>query len=216
MDNTRSVIEREIKTKLNSIYGRGIYKSPIDDYIKADIGLTEELYKNRTDYTRFYNQFEIKNVIFNPPASIVFWQDGTKTVVKCGEHDIYDPEKGIAMAIAKRALGNQGNYYNKIKEWLPINYNPAIMSVDLAKFEDFTGHQEAYKSGYIQKNKYGDKYDTRLFFAGKGHKVVCAGDCYHVKNIKKENALVYISLEAAMMDGCRPCKHCNGKHKEEE
>lgn len=159
---------------------------------------------------------EIENVIFNPPATIVFWQDGTKTVVKCSEHDIYDPEKGIAMAIAKRALGNRGNYYNKIKEWLPVDYNPAIMSVDLAKSEDFTGHQEADKSGYIQKNKYGDKYDTRLFFAGKGHKVVCAGDCYHVKNIKKENALVYISLEAAMMDGCRPCKHCNGKHKEEE
>ena len=86
----------------------------------------------------------------------------------------------------------------------------------LIKFEDFTGHQEADKSGYIQKNKYGDKYDTRLFFAGKGHKIVCAGDCYHVKNIKKENALVYTSLEVAMLDGCRPCKHCNGKHKEEE
>ena len=159
---------------------------------------------------------EIENVIFNPPATIVFWRDGTKTVVKCGEHDIYDPEKGIAMAIAKRVLGNQGNYYNKIKEWLPIDYSPVSMSVDLVKFEDFTGHQEADKSGYIQKNKYGDKYDTRLFFAGKGHKIVCAGDCYHVKNIKKENALVYISLEAAMMDGCRPCKHCHGKHKEEE
>ena len=161
---------------------------------------------------------EIENVIFNPPATIVFWQDGTKTVVKCGEHDIYDPEKGIAMAIAKRALGNQGNYYNKIKEWLPVDYSPVSISVDLAKSEDFiyTGHQEADKSGYIQKNKYGDKYDTRLFFAGKGHKIVCAGDCYHVKHLKTENALVYISLEAAMMDGCRPCKHCNGKHKEEE
>ena len=159
---------------------------------------------------------EIENVIFNPPATIVFWQDGTKTVVKCSEHDIYDPEKGIAMAIAKRALGNRGNYYNKIKEWLPVDYSPVSMSVDLAKSEDFTGHQEIDKSGFIQKNKYGDKYDTRLFFAGKGHKIVCAGDCYHVKNIKKENALVYISLEAAIMDGCRPCKHCNGKHKEEE
>ena len=60
-----------------------------------------------------------------------------------------------------------------------------------------------------------NQIDEKLFYAGKKHKIVCAGDCYHVKNIKKENALVYISLEAAMMDGCRPCKHCNGKHKEE-
>lgn len=28
---------------------------------------------------------EIKKVIFNPPATIVFWLDGTKTVVKCKE-----------------------------------------------------------------------------------------------------------------------------------
>ena len=60
---------------------------------------------------------EIKNVIFNPPATIVFWQDGTKTVVKA-TNEIYDPEKGLAMAIAKRALGNQGNYYNIIKKWV--------------------------------------------------------------------------------------------------
>ena len=60
---------------------------------------------------------EIKNVIFNPPATIVFWQDGTKTVVKA-TNELYDPEKGLAMAIAKRALGNQGNYYNVIKKWV--------------------------------------------------------------------------------------------------
>lgn len=60
---------------------------------------------------------EIKNVIFNPPATIVFWQDGTKTVVKA-TNELYDPEKGLAMAIAKRALGNQGNYYNIIKKWV--------------------------------------------------------------------------------------------------
>lgn len=60
---------------------------------------------------------EIKNVIFNPPATIVFWQDGTKTVVKA-MNEVYDPEKGLAMAIAKRALGNQGNYYNIIKKWV--------------------------------------------------------------------------------------------------
>lgn len=58
----------------------------------------------------------IKNVKFNNPATIVFWKDGTKTVVKCGDGDIFDPEKGLAMAIAKKALGNQGNYYNEIRK----------------------------------------------------------------------------------------------------
>lgn len=59
----------------------------------------------------------IKDVIFNPPATIVKWGDGTKTVVKCQEGDEFDPEKGIAIAIAKKAMGNTGSYFNHIKKW---------------------------------------------------------------------------------------------------
>lgn len=60
----------------------------------------------------------IEKVIFNNPATIVFWKDGTKTVVKvCNEK--FDPEKGLAMAIAKKALDNEGNYFNEFKKWLP-------------------------------------------------------------------------------------------------
>ena len=63
--------------------------------------------------------FTIKNIIFNPPAVIVLWDDGSKTVVKSSGDDIFDPEKGLAMAISKKALGNQGNYYNTFKKYLP-------------------------------------------------------------------------------------------------
>ena len=62
---------------------------------------------------------EIKDVIFNEPATIVMWSDGTKTVVKCQEGEGYDPEKGMAMAISKKALGNKGNYCEVFKKWLP-------------------------------------------------------------------------------------------------
>ena len=65
------------------------------------------------------NDMKIKKVYFNEPATVVLWEDGTKTIVKAGEGDIYDPEKGLAMAIAKKALGNQGNYYEVFKKWLP-------------------------------------------------------------------------------------------------
>ena len=61
---------------------------------------------------------QIKKVIFNNPATIVLWADGTKTVVKRQKGDRYDKEKGLAMCIAKKALGNQGNYCNVFKEWL--------------------------------------------------------------------------------------------------
>lgn len=76
-----------------------------------------------TDYSRYYTATtnyipEIKNVIFNDPATIVFWEDGTKTVVKCQPCDCFDPEKGLAMAITKKAYGNKGRYCNQLKKWL--------------------------------------------------------------------------------------------------
>lgn len=95
---------------------------------------------------------EIKNVIFNDPATIVFWEDGTKTVVKCQDGDEFDPEKGLAMAIAKKAYGNKGNYCNKLKKWLPkeepVDTNRNIFvpkeftfTVDGEKFsKSFKGH----------------------------------------------------------------------------
>lgn len=62
---------------------------------------------------------KIKKVIFNEPATIVFWKNGCKTVVKCHDDEPFDPEKGLAMAIAKYALGNEGNYYNTFTKYLP-------------------------------------------------------------------------------------------------
>jgi len=53
-------------------------------------------------------------VILNAPATIIFWEDGTKTVVKCNRGGLYEPEKGIAYAICKKALGNSGRTLNNI------------------------------------------------------------------------------------------------------
>ena len=60
----------------------------------------------------------IKDVIFSPPATIVFWSDNTKTVVKADD-EFYDPEKGLAMAISKKMIGdNKRDYYNTFKHYL--------------------------------------------------------------------------------------------------
>lgn len=59
----------------------------------------------------------IKDVIFNDPATIVLWNDGTKTVVKA-TGETFDKEKGLAMAIAKKLYGyNKGNYYNIFRKY---------------------------------------------------------------------------------------------------
>lgn len=53
----------------------------------------------------------IEKVIFNDPATVILWADGTKTVVRCQDGEKYDPEKGLAMALVKKMCGNKGNYY---------------------------------------------------------------------------------------------------------
>lgn len=61
--------------------------------------------------------YDIKRVIFSNPATIVYWDDGSKTVVKCGKHDKFDQEKGLAMAIVKKYYGNNGSYNEIFKKW---------------------------------------------------------------------------------------------------
>lgn len=61
----------------------------------------------------------VERAIFNDPATIVFWKDGTKTVVKAQKGEKYDPEKGLAMAFSKKMFGNEGNYYDQFTKLLP-------------------------------------------------------------------------------------------------
>lgn len=63
---------------------------------------------------------DIKDVIFNDPATIVFWADGTKTVVKCQKEngDTYSKETELAMAIVKKAYGNKVNFNDVFAKWL--------------------------------------------------------------------------------------------------
>ena len=63
----------------------------------------------------------IKDVKFSGPATIVFWTDGTKTVVKCRKGDKFDPEKGIAMACAKKLLGNEDGYHKEFAKYIDKN-----------------------------------------------------------------------------------------------
>ena len=94
-------------------------------HIRPETASLSELSKTAAKFLSAYNNRPklpgIKNVIFSGPCTIVLWEDGTKTVVRC-EKDVLDPEKGLAMAIAKKALGTNksgSNYYDIFKKWLP-------------------------------------------------------------------------------------------------
>ena len=107
----------------NSVYGLSPYKLPIPSkemmqvgaYVANDLLSCMEADSRRRNFMKF----DINKAIYNDPATIVYWADGTKTVVKAQNGESYDPEKGLAMCFAKKARGNKGNYYEEFKKHLP-------------------------------------------------------------------------------------------------
>lgn len=78
---------------------------------------SESVYPSKCSRCEKNKAIRIEDVIFNDPATIVFWTDGTKTVVKA-ENEPFDREKGLAMAISKKFLGNKGNYFETFKKFI--------------------------------------------------------------------------------------------------
>lgn len=82
-----------------------------------------------TNHSTPKNTLSIKQVVFNPPATIVIWSDGSKTVVKA-ENEPFDKEKGLAMAICKRTSGNKGNYFEVFKKYCHEECEPDLANVE--------------------------------------------------------------------------------------
>lgn len=72
---------------------------------------------------KFYPYFipNIEKVVFNNPATIVFWATGEKTVVKCQDSESFDKEKGLALCVMKYVMGNKSSYNNIIKKFVGEN-----------------------------------------------------------------------------------------------
>ena len=97
----------------NHELARAIHKGMAIDYSRQSM---EQAKKN--DIVKFgMSSVSIRKVIFNDPATIVLWSDGTKTVVKCGPEDTFDMEKGLAMAIVKKMAGNDNRFHKVFKQY---------------------------------------------------------------------------------------------------
>ena len=69
------------------------------------------------DVVKKLSPVDVQKVIYNNPATIVMWSDGTKTVVRCQEGDEYDRRTGLLLCFAKKLFGNTGKYNDVMKEW---------------------------------------------------------------------------------------------------
>lgn len=111
LENCRKALNLAYGSLAQKIVTSKSYPTPaIYGYLDTDIAATHRLYEHM-------NSLRIVRVIFNDPATIVFWSDNTKTIVKAQDGDVFDKEKGLAMAIAKKSLGNCGNYYEEFHKW---------------------------------------------------------------------------------------------------
>ena len=109
-------------------------------FSEGDLMVTKPALKDEKNTTPHESIPEIKNVYFNDPVTVVMWDDGTKTVVRCSENDFYDPEKGLAMAIIKKVYGNDNSFHKIFKKWIPEEE-------DHAGIEDFFDSIRAFLSG---------------------------------------------------------------------
>lgn len=101
-------------------------------------------------------ELKIERVIFNNPATIVFWNDGTKTVVKCDEKDIFSEETGLAMACTKKLFGNNFSYFGKFDKALKkAKRNDSTrreIEANLREYFTRTGHMVIPNTGVTKHN----------------------------------------------------------------
>ncbi|MBQ0089504.1 MAG: hypothetical protein KBT27_09260 [Prevotellaceae bacterium] len=91
----------------------------LDEYFPSAMLGIADLSTGNPSCRPWYSYPKIKKVIFNGPATIVFWTDGDKTVVKAEPDGYCDPYTGIAMAMLKKLVGNEAK--NHIKKYMKEN-----------------------------------------------------------------------------------------------
>lgn len=164
---TYKMMMKDIVTLLRERYGIPHAK------VRMKVGLHSDVFP-AVDVDISRSECAITKVIFNDPATIVFWSDNTKTVVECGDYDIFDEEKGLAMAICKKAMGNKGNYYEEFKKWIPelkVDDNASTSEAAILSYDDIMKAAQSYsellakevKNTFdilgIKRNKDGEKND---------------------------------------------------------
>lgn len=111
--------KRELVNKAKeAFFHLGVFRSSmsLSTYIKE--AHADDTREEVVDTSKTYIP-EIKNAYFNKPMTVVIWEDGTKTMIKCQDGDAYSAETGLALCIAKKALGNMPNFNNVFKKWIP-------------------------------------------------------------------------------------------------
>lgn len=124
-DNIKAVTIHECACGVGTSLGsRSItYEVKIEDHIfgKPHVLPGTFVYRDKDNVMR---RASIERVIYSNPATVVIWDDGTKTVCKCFANDQYNPETGLTVCILKKLVGGSA-VKDAITAWLPEgDYKP--------------------------------------------------------------------------------------------
>lgn len=164
----------------------------IDDEIKANY--SKEEIKKMINNTFGVPKFDYDKIIFNGPATIVIWKDGSKTISKCSEDDVFDPEKAVAICFMKRALGDRPA--KKILKKEVSKYELSIETIS----EFGKSFCEGFLSGLMGKTTLIPKIDPKDLHPLKPeqYNLYFDGHTEHVKEINKGRRLSDSESQAAI------------------
>lgn len=146
------------------------------------------------------SEFDLKpiDIIFSNPATIVYWNDGTKTVVKIMDGDIYDETYGVAMCYTKKIFGSNSKFKKMIDGFLKkhneIKLNKFKKVEEKFKNENKINSSKSNDDSLCNQNK-----NKPIFKVGD--RVICKGYvdvAYNTYN--KTGTIMYINTNKAIVN----------------
>ena len=104
----------------NHIFGVGHEK--ISQYWVDPLTIVNPDFRDKVAYTNYYktpNRIPVPDRIIvskNSKVTIVLWEDGTKTIVRCAENTTPDPYVAYCAAFAKKCYGSNSKLKKTIKK----------------------------------------------------------------------------------------------------
>lgn len=99
-------------------------KYPWYDYFKTSNIIVDEKARPKMHYNTMYlgisEFYEPEKILVSGPATIVFWKDGTKTIVKLSEGDHYDEYTAYCIALTKKLCGSNSKIKSILKKKLVV------------------------------------------------------------------------------------------------
>lgn len=134
---------------------------------------------------------KIKDVIFNPPATIVFWNDGTKTVAKAHPDDKYSLSWGLMFCMAKKLLGSGHQVKKMLDKYAPDWDDEIAREMTLEEAEE-KAHAEIKK---LSKQAGGASVVMRKFHTNLPKEKVTVPKCKPQEDLVDSNCTIFHDKE---------------------